>query len=102
MSIFKDFIGERVLIRSYGSGVHFGVLNNVENNQGRANVVLSNSRRIHQWEGAASLSQISQTGIKSGRIAMEIHLICISDVIEIIPITQIAFENLLSHSTWKI
>jgi len=95
-------IGSKVLIRSFGSGVHFGTLEN-ENFTAAGNVVtLSNSRRIHYWEGAASLSQIATDGIKTGRVAMILPVIEIVNVIETIPLSDMAILNLENQPTWRI
>lgn len=100
----EDFIGQVVLIRSYASGVHFGTLERVDDLLSGAAVKLQNARRIHYWEGAASLSQISQDGVntKSSRIAMELPQFYCTQVIECIPLTESAIENLKFAPVWKI
>lgn len=95
-------IGSKVLIRSYGSGVHFGTLENETFTAAGKVVTLSNSRRIHSWEGAASLSQIANDGIKTGRIAMALPIIEIVNVIETIPLSESAIFNLENHPVWKM
>lgn len=93
---------EKVLIRSYASGVHFGELvSEVFTPAGKV-VVLANSRRIHYWEGAASLSQVAIEGIASGRVAMTLPEIEITNVIEKIPLSEVAIANLENQPVWKI
>ena len=93
---------KKVLIRSYASGVHFGELvSEVFTPAGKV-VVLANSRRIHYWEGAASLSQVAIEGIASGRVAMTLPEIEIVNVIETIPLSEVAITNLENQPVWKI
>lgn len=64
-------------------------------------VTLKNSRRIHYWKGACSLSQVAMDGIGTGRVAIELPEIQIENVIEIIPMTESAIENLKNQPVWK-
>ena len=93
---------KKVLIRSYASGVHFGELVSEQFTPSGKVVVLKNSRRIHYWEGAASLSQVALDGIGTGRVAMTLPEIEIVNVIETIPLTEKAIDNLENQPVWKI
>ena len=95
-------IGQKVLIRSYASGVHFGTLEKEEFTLSGKVVILSNCRRIHYWEGAASLSQVAVDGIAKGRVAMSLPLIEVVNVIETIPLSDTATKNLEEQPIWKI
>lgn len=98
--------GEKlVLIRSYGSGVHFGVLASKRDCPQGLEVTLTNSRRVHYWVGAASLSQMATEGIANAadsRVTVVVSEITISNVIEIIPLTDTAFVNLSNQPVWKM
>jgi len=98
--LHKDF----VLIRSYASGVHFGVLKSQRDTLQGLEVTLSNSRRIHYWEGAASLSQVAMEGVNAekSRVAMTLPVFTVQSVIETIPLSKAAFENLSNQPIWKI
>ena len=100
----KEFIGRVVLIRSYSSGVHFGTLERVDDLLSGAAVKLQNARRIHYWEGAASLSQIAKEGVNQerSRVAMELPEFYCTQVIECIPMSEFALDNLKSAPVWKI
>jgi hypothetical protein len=100
--IRKKMIGKKVLIRSYASGVHFGTLVSETFTPSGKVVRLKDSRRIHYWEGAASLSQVAVDGIKSGRVAMPLPDIEVVNVIETIPLSDSAVENLEKQEIWKI
>lgn len=96
------FIGKKVLIRSYGAGVFFGTLESQQFTQSGKVVVLSNSRRIHSWEGAASLSQVSREGIKKGSVAMIEPEKEIVNVVETTPLSDAAIHNLENQPVWKV
>jgi hypothetical protein len=98
-------IGQKVLIRSYASGVHFGVLVSETHTLSGLQVILENSRRIHYWAGAASLSQLAIEGTKKPngcRIAMNLPKIRIENVIETIPLSEAAINNLENVEIWRI
>jgi hypothetical protein len=93
-----------VLIRSYASGVHFGYLKSKKPLGDRFVVELEDSRRVHYWDGACSLSQLALEGTKAPancRISVEVQLIEIAEVIEIIPLSKKAAENLKGVPVWK-
>jgi len=86
------------LIRSYGAGVFMGYLKEQKSDVNGVNVVLVNSRRIHYWDGACSLSQIAVDGSKNidnCRIAMVVPEMFIANVIEVIPVTEKSKDNIM-------
>ncbi len=102
--MYADLIGKPCIIRSYGSGVHMGTLDAVQVNGGRLITRLRDSRRIHYWVEAASLSQMAIDGLpphNDTRIAMEVPLMVVSDGIEIIPCSAGAYEKIKSYQVWK-
>lgn len=52
--------GDFVLIRTFSAGVHFGTLVSKEGQE----VHLKNARRLWNWAGALSLSEVAMNGIK--------------------------------------
>lgn len=96
---------EWVLIRSYASGVHFGILSEKRDAPQGLEVTLLQSRRIHKWVGAASLSQLAVDGIGNAaesRVSVELPSITISNVIEIIPLSTKSLDNLKNSPIWKV
>lgn len=87
--ISKNFIGKKVIVRSYASGVHFGTLVEKENQQ----VILENTRRLWRWwaKNSISLSAVVATGFFSekSRFSPIIPIILITDCIEIMPVDEI-------------
>lgn len=100
-NINSNMIGRKVMVRTYSAGVHFGTL--VEKVGQEA--ILKDSRRVYSWQKAATLSQLSMEGSKSienCKIAMVVNEILLNGVIEIIPMTKDAIDNLYGAEEWKI
>ena len=92
------------VIRSYGAGVFCGYVKEQKIDLNGVNVVLINSRRVHYWDGACSLSQLAMEGSKkldNCRIAMVVTEQFIANVIEIIPMTAKAVDNIMGAKAWK-
>lgn len=89
---------ERVLIRSYGSGVHFGTLVAKEGTE----VTLRDARRVWYWTGANTLHELSLRGAKSGsKISEPVPSITVTGVLEILPLQKEA-ETALAALGWDI
>ena len=89
-----------VLIRSADSGVHVGFLKSRDG----AEVELINSRRIYYWDGAATLSQLSQEGVskpETCKFPAAIPTITVMGVCEIIPVTEEAWKSISNVKVWK-
>lgn len=94
-----------VLIRSVHSGVHFGFLKSKEDTLAGRVVTLAKSRRVWYWKGAASLSQMSVDGVNCPndcKFSVEVDNIEVINVIEILDLTEKAFENLKNVKVWKM
>lgn len=87
--------GKNVLIRARNAGVHYGTLESADTGF----INLTNANRIWNWEGAFTLSEVSQKGITKGRIAMTVPKLSIPtcDVAEIITLNEKARESLSGH-----
>lgn len=93
-----------VLIRSCASGVHFGFFKEEKDLLSGKQVTLVNSRRVHYWEGACSISQLALEGTKKPddcRISVTLPEITITQVIEVIPLSVASYNNLNSINEWK-
>lgn len=89
-----------VIIRADRAGVFAG---NLASRKG-SEVTLENARRIWQWSGAATLSQLAMEGTKnpSGcRFPQEVPEIVILGVIEIITCSEVAESSIKSVPIWK-
>ncbi len=85
--------GDRVLIRTFSAGVHFGTL--IERNG--QEVHLEQARRLWSWNGALSLSEIASKGINipNSKISVPVSEILLTQAIEIIPIHKESNMNTL-------
>jgi hypothetical protein len=90
-----------VCIRTYSAGVHCGYLKSREGKE----AVLLDSIRIWQWSGAATLSQLAMQGVNnpdSCKFAMPISTDhTLTEVIEVISMTEEAMNNIKNIKSWK-
>lgn len=93
----KEFIGQKVLVRSYDAGVYFGTLEDMEGEQ----VKMRDARNIWRWEGATCLPQVANDGIKGGRVSQVVSKMVINRVCQIMPLTEAAINNLESQPVWS-
>ena len=95
----KNLIGKYCMVRTF-SALFAGILEELDGKE----CYLTNARRIFYWDGAASLSQLAMEGTKKPNnckfsIPIDVFL---TEVIEIIPITEIAKKSIESVKVWKI
>ena len=89
------------VIRTYSAGVHIGYVKEF-GEKAPQHAKLINSRRLHYWNGAASLSQVAMDGVgSSSRIAVEIPEIELTDVIEVITCSEKSAEFFKGAKVWK-
>lgn len=91
---------EYVIVRTYSAGVFAGYL---ESRDGKE-AVLKRARRLWYWDGAASLSQLANEGVKrpgNCKFAQEVPSIVLTEAIEIIPATEVARKNIAEVKVWQ-
>lgn len=89
-----------VLVRTYSAGVFVGYL---KSRTGRE-VELVKARRIWYWEGAASLSQLAQSGTTkpgSCKFPEEVNKVLLLEAVEILDVTEKAKATIDSVKVWK-
>ena len=89
-----DFlIGNKVIIRTFSSGVWFGTLSNKSGNE----IILNDARRLWQWFAieSISLSSLCQFGIdqSKSKIAPAVSNVWL-EAIEILPCSDIAIKTI--------
>lgn len=94
----QEYIGKKVLIRAKGAGVYFGTLEKMEGDQ----VKVAKARNIWHWTGASCLSQIANEGVTGDRIGPTVESMVINNVLQVIPLTEKAIENLESQEEWNL
>ena len=91
-------VGKYCVIRTYSAGVHVGTVKSVNGTE----VILEDSRRIWNWKGAFTLSEMSQKGISEGRIAVSLPLLALTEAIEIIPCSEKAEKQLKAIKNYEV
>ena len=87
------------MVRTYSAGVFAGYIK--ERNGKEATLV--NARRIWYWAGAASLSQLATDGTSNPgncKFPCEVSSVTLTEVIEIIPITEKAKQSIAEVPVW--
>lgn len=95
----QNFIGRHIIVRpsSNGASVFFGLLKEVDGNV----ITLEKARRIWNWVGAKTLSEVATTGIhSSSRVAVEVESVSINGWCELIPCTDEAIAS-LQAAKWQ-
>jgi hypothetical protein len=91
---------KRKIVRTYSSGVFFAEI--VKRNGKEA--TLKNARRLWYWRGAASLSQLAQSGTsdpKGCKFPEPVTEIIVTEVIEILSVTEAAAATIDAVPIWK-
>ena len=104
MKAIEKLLGKKVVIRSYGAGVFFGTLNEVEKCEDKWTVELLNCRRLWYWDGACSITQLAVDGTKASlncKFTVTESSIVVSSVIEIHECTAKAVGSIESVREWK-
>lgn len=90
----------KVIVRADRAGVFFGEIKERNGSE----VVMTNVRRLWYWDGAASLSQMANEGVKRPgkcKFTVVVPEMMILGVIEILPCSPEAVENLTNVPVWK-
>ena len=91
---------EYKLVRGDRSGVFAGY---VESENGQT-VVLRQARRLWYWDGAASLSQLAEEGVKKPencKFPKEVTKLKLLDAIEILDVTEMAKTSIAQVKIWE-
>jgi hypothetical protein len=89
------------IVRTRSAGVFHAQIKDRNGKEG----TLSDSIRIHYWDGAASLSQLAMEGTKKPdncRFAMSVSEMIVTEIIELIPCTLAATVSIKEVPVWKI
>lgn len=100
MTTKKTKLGNYVIVRTYSAGVFAG---NIKSRKGQE-VVLRNARRIWYWDGAASLSQLAQSGTSNPggcKFPEPVDEITLLQAIEILATTPVAQKSIAEVPIWK-
>lgn len=90
-----------VIVRTYSAGVFAGYLVRRKGKE----VELKDARRIWKWEGAASLSQLAQSGTSSPqncKFPEPVSQVILTEVIEILTTTEIGRTSIQGVPIWHV
>jgi hypothetical protein len=93
-------MSDYVIVRTFSAGVFAGTLVSREGKE----VTLANARRLWYWEGAASLSQLAQSGTSSPKkckFPEPVDEILLTEAIEILSVTEAARASIAGVPVWK-
>lgn|SRR5574343_100034 len=93
-----------VIIRTYSAGVHMGYLKSKESTLAGMEVELVKTRRLYSWAGALTISDLASIGTsKPDQCKFTLEIASIKIVaIEIVPVTENAFNSLTSVKVWTL
>lgn len=89
-----------VIVRTYSAGVFAGYLKKRNGQE----VTLLNARRLWQWYGASSLSQLAEEGVSKPndcKFPCEVKRIDLLQAIEVIDCSETARLSIKNVSIWK-
>jgi hypothetical protein len=90
----------RYIVRTYSAGVFFGEIKHRDGKE----VLMTNARRLWYWDGAASLSQLSQEGTRKPetcKFPCAVSGVTLTEVIEIIECSPKAEASIDGVPIWK-
>lgn len=98
-----NLTGKKVVVRGIQSGVFFGTLESIDGQT----VELSHARNIWRWSGATNLNQIAVDGVDTDessytRISMTVDTLVLTDICEIIPLSEKAESILKGAPVWRV
>ena len=92
--------GDYKIVRTYSAGVFAGNLVKLDGKVAE----LTNARRLWRWAGAASLSQLAMEGTKlpnECKFPCEVDRVVLTEVIEILDVTETAQKSIKSVPVWS-
>ena len=95
----KDY----VIVRTHSAGVFAGYLTE-RSEDGKKGKVLQ-ARRLWYWDGAASLSQLSQEGVskpENCKFPCEVPFVELTEIIEVLSCTEKAKESIAGIKIWEM
>jgi len=93
-------LGDYVIVRTYSAGVFAGTLKSRKGKE----TVLRAARRLWYWDGAASLSQLAQSGTSKPERCKFPELVSelvLTEAIEILAVTDVGRASIEGVPIWK-
>lgn len=93
-------LGKKYLVRCDRSGVFYGTLVEVEGQRAK----IQDARKIYYWDGANCLEQLAVEGTKKPdkcKFTVVVNEIEVFDLIQLLPCTEQAINNIEGVREWK-
>ena len=90
-----------VIVRTYSAGVFAGILKSRKGQE----VILLNARRLWYWAGAATLSELSVSGVKHPdkcKFPVSVPNVTLLQAIEILPCSASARKSIEEVPIWRV
>ena len=94
--------GKVCMVRTYSAGVFYGEIVSMSDDGKQA--VIKNSRQVWYWDGAATLSQLATEGTtapQNCKFPVAVVERYVTEVIEVLPMTDKAIASLNAVKEWK-
>jgi len=74
-----------------------------EHDRSTNHVVLTHAKRLYQWSGSCSLSQVAIDGVNlsGSKISISVPEITLGRAIEVISMSEVAATQMMEASEWK-
>jgi hypothetical protein len=95
----------KAIVRTYSAGVFMGELDQASRSADGKRGVIKNARRLWYWSGAASLSQLATKGTsnpKGCKFPAVVDEIEVTEIIEVLPVTEKAAESIEAVPVWEV
>ena len=102
--LIPNYKGKKVIVRTYSAGVWFGEIGQLKGME----CILLNARRLWYWDGAASLSQLAESGTtKPSNCKFTVTItdkegVYLPQVIEVLPCSEEAVKSINSVEIWRV
>jgi hypothetical protein len=89
-----------VIVRTYSAGCFAGYLESLRGKK----AILTKARRLWYWAGAASLSQLAQSGTSKPlacKFPEEVSRVVLTEAIEVIDVSKVAQKSIAAVPIWR-
>ena len=94
-------IGKKVIVRSVQAGVFYGTLEEKNGDE----VMLTNARKLHYWDGAGAVEGLAKYGVtkpKNCRFTVWNEESLINNWCQILPTSEAAQKSIEGVKEWKL
>lgn len=93
-------VGQYVIVRTYSAGVFAGTLAGRDGKE----VTLTGARRLWQWDGAASLSELATRGTSKPagcKFPVPVDEVLLTEAIEVLAVSEAGQKSIEAVPVWS-